>query len=119
MVARLSRPCVCGVTVTAEPDVSSMPLRPDDEFVVIASDGIFDVFDNDQVRGLPLTRLATLPRADDNETAPIPRPSPSLTARLSLFCPRRWSRLCAAPARRRRQPRCSPNPLSPPAPSTT
>ena len=53
---RLSRPCACGVTVTAEPDVSSMPLRPDDEFVVIASDGIFDVFDNDQVRGLPRTR---------------------------------------------------------------
>jgi len=46
--------------VTAEPDVSSMPLRPDDEFVVIASDGIFDVFDNDQV--VQIVRSAGTPQ---------------------------------------------------------
>jgi serine/threonine protein phosphatase PrpC len=27
-----------------------MPLGPSDEFLVLASDGVFDVFDNDQVR---------------------------------------------------------------------
>jgi protein phosphatase 1L len=35
--------------VSAEPDVTSMPLKDDAEFLVIASDGVFDVFDNDQV----------------------------------------------------------------------
>jgi len=35
--------------VSAEPDVSSLPLDETDEFVVLASDGVFDVFDNEQV----------------------------------------------------------------------
>ena len=35
--------------VSAEPEVSSMPLQDTDEFVVLASDGVFDVFDNEQV----------------------------------------------------------------------
>ena len=30
-----------------------MPLSSDDEFLVLASDGIFDVFENDQVRTSP------------------------------------------------------------------
>ena len=30
-----------------------MPLSSDDEFLVLASDGIFDVFENDQVRTNP------------------------------------------------------------------
>lgn len=34
--------------VSAEPDIRSVPLQSDDEFFVIASDGVFDVFDNDQ-----------------------------------------------------------------------
>jgi len=35
--------------VSAEPDVSAMALEATDEFVILASDGVFDVFDNDQV----------------------------------------------------------------------
>lgn len=35
--------------VSAEPDVCSIAIDARDEFVVLASDGIFDVFDNDQV----------------------------------------------------------------------
>ena len=35
--------------VSAEPDVSVLPLDATDEFVVLASDGVFDVFDNEQV----------------------------------------------------------------------
>lgn len=35
--------------VSAEPEVSSYPLQRTDEFVVLCSDGVFDVFDNDQV----------------------------------------------------------------------
>jgi serine/threonine protein phosphatase PrpC len=37
--------------VSATPDVREMPLGPSDEFLVLASDGVFDVFDNDQVGG--------------------------------------------------------------------
>merc|ERR1712060_60873 len=33
--------------VSAEPEVRTVPLEEDDEFLVLASDGIFDVFDND------------------------------------------------------------------------
>ena len=46
--------------VSAEPDVSSIALRLDDEFIVIASDGIFDVFDNDQV--VQIARSADSPQ---------------------------------------------------------
>jgi len=35
--------------VSAEPEVSSVPLQRTDEFIVLCSDGVFDVFDNDQV----------------------------------------------------------------------
>ena len=35
--------------VSAEPEIKSMPMSKEDEFLVIASDGVFDVFDNDQV----------------------------------------------------------------------
>ena len=35
--------------VSAEPDIKAMALEAKDEFFVIASDGVFDVFDNDQV----------------------------------------------------------------------
>jgi len=35
--------------VSAEPDVLAVPLDDADEFVVLASDGVFDVFDNEQV----------------------------------------------------------------------
>ena len=35
--------------VSAEPEVSTIMLETKDEFFVLASDGIFDVFDNDQV----------------------------------------------------------------------
>ena len=35
--------------VSAEPDVVALPLDENDEFVVLASDGVFDVFDNEQV----------------------------------------------------------------------
>ena len=35
--------------VSAEPDVSAMALEASDEFLILASDGVFDVFDNDQV----------------------------------------------------------------------
>jgi len=35
--------------VSAKPDVSTMSIGPTDEFIVLASDGVFDVFDNDQV----------------------------------------------------------------------
>ena len=38
--------------VSAEPDVSTFALDGGDEFVVLASDGVFDVFDNDQARAL-------------------------------------------------------------------
>ena len=42
-----------GRYVSAEPDVSSISLEKDDEFVVLASDGVYDVFDNDQARAQP------------------------------------------------------------------
>jgi serine/threonine protein phosphatase PrpC len=35
--------------VSAEPDISTVQLEDTDEFVVLASDGVFDVFDNEQV----------------------------------------------------------------------
>lgn len=35
--------------VSPEPDVVSLPLDSTDEFLVLASDGVFDVFDNEQV----------------------------------------------------------------------
>jgi len=35
--------------VSAEPDVSAVALDATDEFVILASDGVFDVFDNEQV----------------------------------------------------------------------
>ena len=35
--------------VSAEPEIKSMAMSKEDEFLVIASDGVFDVFDNDQV----------------------------------------------------------------------
>ena len=35
--------------VSAEPDVKSFALSASDEFIVLASDGVYDVFDNDQV----------------------------------------------------------------------
>lgn len=35
--------------VSAEPEISTVPIEARDEFIVLASDGIFDVFDNDQV----------------------------------------------------------------------
>lgn len=35
--------------MSAEPEVSSVPLQRTDEFIVLCSDGVFDVFDNDQV----------------------------------------------------------------------
>lgn len=35
--------------VSAEPDIAVVPLHDTDEFVVLASDGVFDVFDNEQV----------------------------------------------------------------------
>lgn len=35
--------------VSAEPDVTSLPLTSSDEFVVLASDGVYDVLDNEQV----------------------------------------------------------------------
>eukprot|EP00312_Isochrysidales_sp_CCMP1244_P024435 CAMPEP_0202778220 /NCGR_PEP_ID=MMETSP1388-20130828/54215_1 /ASSEMBLY_ACC=CAM_ASM_000864 /TAXON_ID=37098 /ORGANISM="Isochrysis sp, Strain CCMP1244" /LENGTH=372 /DNA_ID=CAMNT_0049447481 /DNA_START=32 /DNA_END=1150 /DNA_ORIENTATION=- len=35
--------------VSAVPDVKALPLEESDEFVVLASDGLFDVFDNEQV----------------------------------------------------------------------
>ena len=44
--------------VSAEPDVNTMSLEPSDEFVVLASDGVYDVFDNEQVP----TTYASRPR---------------------------------------------------------
>ena len=38
--------------VSAKPDVSTMSIGPTDEFIVLASDGVFDVFDNDQASDL-------------------------------------------------------------------
>jgi len=35
--------------VSAEPEVSTVKIEAKDEFIVLASDGIFDVFDNEQV----------------------------------------------------------------------
>lgn len=35
--------------VSAKPDVREVQLGPHDEFVVLASDGVYDVFDNEQV----------------------------------------------------------------------
>ena len=72
-----------------------MPLRPDDEFVVIASDGIFDVFDNDQVRRVathearhPPWRRAARDNRTECKSAVRRLPSSSLTASLSLASPR-------------------------------
>jgi len=51
--------------VSAEPDVVAMPLEPTDEFVILASDGVFDVFDNEQVcDDLPLPPPPPPPRTD-------------------------------------------------------
>ena len=36
--------------VSPEPDVSSLAIDDGDQFFVLASDGVFDVFDNEQVR---------------------------------------------------------------------
>ena len=46
--------------VSAKPDVLAMPLEPSDEFIVIASDGVFDVFDNQQV--VHIVRSASSPQ---------------------------------------------------------
>jgi len=35
--------------VSAEPEVSTLKIEAKDEFIVLASDGVFDVFDNEQV----------------------------------------------------------------------
>eukprot|EP00968_Pinguiococcus_pyrenoidosus_P023077 scaffold3537_cov256-Pinguiococcus_pyrenoidosus.AAC.4 len=42
--ADLSRPIL-----TAEPEIQSLRLTPDDEFLLLACDGLFDVFDNEEV----------------------------------------------------------------------
>ena len=39
--------------MSAKPDVRAIELSESDEFFVLASDGIFDVFDNDQARAAP------------------------------------------------------------------
>jgi len=46
--------------VSAEPEVSEYPLTEADEFLVLASDGVFDVFDNDQV--VRIVRTASSPQ---------------------------------------------------------
>lgn len=46
--------------VTAEPDVVAVPLGQTDEFFVLASDGVFDVFDNEQV--VRICRSASTPQ---------------------------------------------------------
>jgi len=45
--------------VSPEPDVQTVPIGPSDEFIVLASDGLFDVFDNEQV--IRLVRSAASP----------------------------------------------------------
>jgi hypothetical protein len=47
--------------------VATMALTSDDEFLVLASDGIFDVFENDQVRTTP---------NPSPTPAPLPTPTP-------------------------------------------
>merc|ERR1712060_836201 len=46
--------------VSAEPEVNEFPLTDADEFLVLASDGVFDVFDNDQV--VRIVRTASTPQ---------------------------------------------------------
>uniref|UniRef100_A0A7S0J6S1 PPM-type phosphatase domain-containing protein n=1 Tax=Calcidiscus leptoporus TaxID=127549 RepID=A0A7S0J6S1_9EUKA len=46
--------------VTAQPEVRKVPLQDSDEFIVLASDGIFDVFDNEQV--VRIVRAASSPQ---------------------------------------------------------
>ena len=52
--------------VSAEPDVVSLPITPSDEFIILASDGVFDVFDNEQV--VRIVRAADDPQV--SETRP-------------------------------------------------
>ena len=46
--------------VSADPEVTLLPLEPTDEFFVLASDGVYDVFDNDQV--VRIVRSAATPQ---------------------------------------------------------
>ena len=50
--------------VSAEPDVVALPLDATDEFVILASDGVFDVFDNEQV--VRIARSAASPQEAAN-----------------------------------------------------
>jgi serine/threonine protein phosphatase PrpC len=35
--------------VTSQPDITEQPLQDDDEFVIVASDGLWDVMDSQEV----------------------------------------------------------------------
>ena len=64
--------------VSAEPDVMKLALAPTDEFVILASDGVYDVFDNEQV--VRIARSAGSPQEAANllTSSACKRPLPSL-----------------------------------------
>lgn len=52
--------------ITAEPDVTEILLQPDDKFIILACDGIWDCLSNQQIVRFP--RHEEMMRSDDEMT---------------------------------------------------
>lgn len=47
-----------GVLITCEPEILEYDLTPEDHFILLACDGLFDVFENEEAVALVLQEMA-------------------------------------------------------------
>ena len=106
--------------VSAEPDVRAMPIVAADEFIVLASDGVYDVLNNEQVVQIArsaaspeeaahlLTESAYVAGSLDNATGARARadaaaapPAPKALTRATLLCAQPSSLRCEGTSRPR------------------
>ena len=83
----------CGVS--AEPELNEFPLDPRDEFLLLATDGLFDVIDSTQAVRLVASLISRPAAPDQDGSTPQPWSPQDVSAQLVALARRRWEAMSA------------------------